>query len=133
LRGRARKYASLQRCSRFLKTGTSLRNPFEVSCARIMWREIAACSIVSPGYGVAGRLMFNKWSCLTLAHFTALTPITAALLRLEPLWDSLRTDPCFPKALRGKVASPPRDAMPQLASSKSNRNVSFVRLQSRGT
>ncbi len=32
------------------------------------------------------------------------TPITPALLRLDPLWDPLRTDPAFKKLYRGKGA-----------------------------
>ena len=34
-------------------------------------------------------------------YFT--TPITPALLRLDPLWDPLRADPALPKTLRGKA------------------------------
>ena len=34
-------------------------------------------------------------------------PITPALLRLDPIWDPLRGDPAFPKALRGKATLNP--------------------------
>jgi len=43
-----------------------------------------------------------------LAHRSQVSSgVTPALLRLDPLWDPLRSEPAFPKTLRGKAAVNP--------------------------
>ena len=42
------------------------------------------------------------------------TPVTPALLRLDPYWDPLRADPAFPKTLRGKAAVKSRNFFAEL-------------------
>ena len=51
------------------------------------------------------KLLETSYSSLV---YSSVTPITPALLRLDPIWDPLRTDPAFQKLCEEKQSLTPK-------------------------